>query len=74
MKSAFKIRILLYCVIAMVTTLIHDLAPLDAEVMTAMLWPQWVVIAMAPVLSAAIAVRAFFDQTISRTKKEPTSE
>ena len=72
MNKEAKLRVLLYASIAVLSTLMTRLQELSVEIIASMIWVDWTVIAIAPVLSALVAVRAFLDQSMSRDYRKQT--
>lgn len=70
MSKDIQLRLGIYIAIALLTPLISNLAELTPAIMATMLWPQWLVLVLNPILACLITVRAYLDQSVSREQKE----
>ena len=71
MTKGNVIRVVLYALIAACTGIVSEFSKLDAETAQAMYWTQWLVLGIGPLLAALIAVKAFFDQSITTKPPKP---
>lgn len=69
MNFEAKVRVTIYGLVAVLTTITNKLQGLSMEDLNSMIWTDWTVLIIAPVLAALISIRAFLDQSLSRDYK-----
>ena len=69
MQSQAKVRIVIYALIAFLTTTADNLKELSPEALSGMIWTDWTVMVITPALASLVAIRAFLDQSLSRDYK-----